>query len=665
MADGKAVGGDSAQRPFPKICAVHSVARVFLWHGPQRPRLSSLSTNRLFLYESRKNFLHWVNLAALLTIPQRTWQRAIPTLSIAEPSPPSLCQRFQCLVFATLPDTLYQQSLLLLPPSSLLLLLTFFPARAVCSLWPTHCGTHPPQSNMSDADAYLSLDHMPSEIIWDIARYLMADATISGFVDVWYLAATCRSMSAALLDDDAMWASHVRASFPEPFCSMHSDPHAFGERWMRVYARLTRLTDQDHSDNNAFPARQETGLIYVPARPCGAPDRSATILPQTVYESALVTKSLLACGRIVDDQLEGYGALCAAQHNTRDDGTRDTGPSSHIPVVLLEGVFRGDRLHGRGILRRERYAPTHDEAHGARKHKRRQAIYMHSQLSPLCRCAECTDTLFVQRGPDGPYKYNRLHSLPPCTHANRVCRISKRGAEVYCCRCAVRWCPECRLKGCRRECVDPARACASCTARLHARAAKHFLARLDGFDGMWDGGMPHGDGKAVFEHGTRYDGPWHRGLPHGRGLVDGVERQWFMGTLLPRARLEYTTENSSSTTAVYEGDVRPRGLSVGSLSSVESVPHFDDANFSSALARLPWKDYARHGHGTMRYANGSVFEGEWSDDARRRGRMSHPGGLVFDGTWEKDGSGAGTVSWPDGRVATDALWDAAGRVQSQ
>lgn len=29
MADGKAVGGDSAQRPFPKICAVHSVARVF------------------------------------------------------------------------------------------------------------------------------------------------------------------------------------------------------------------------------------------------------------------------------------------------------------------------------------------------------------------------------------------------------------------------------------------------------------------------------------------------------------------------------------------------------------------------------------------------------------------------------------------------------------
>ncbi|AVK76808.1 Morn repeat incomplete domain containing protein [Pandoravirus macleodensis] len=519
---------------------------------------------------------------------------------------------------------------------------------------------------MSDADAYLSLDHMPSEIIWSIARYLMADATIGGFVDTWYLATTCRALSAALLDDDAMWASHVRLSFPEPFCSMHSDPHAFGERWMRVYARLTRLAGQDHGDGNAVRVRQETGLVYVPVRPCGAPQRSTTILQDTVYESALVTKSLLACGKIVNDQLEGYGVLCAAQHNTRDDGTRDTGASSHIPVVLLEGVFRGDRLHGRGILRRERYAPARDEVHDACKHKRRQAIYTPTKFSALCRCTECMGTLFVQNVPDGPYKYNnRLNSFSRvlCIHANWFGRCAQHEGQPYCCQCAARWCPKCRLRYCRQECTDPARACASCTTHLHARAAKHFLARLDTFDGMWDDGMPHGNGKAVFEHGTRYDGPWHRGLPHGRGLVDGVERQWFMGTLLPRARLEYPTANS--TVSVYEGDVKPRGLSVGSLSSMESVPHLDDANCSSTLARLSWKDYARHGHGTMRYANGSVFEGEWIGDARHRGRMFHPSGPVFDGAWEKDGSGFGTVSWPDGRIDTGALWDAMGRVQLQ
>lgn len=523
---------------------------------------------------------------------------------------------------------------------------------------------------MSDAVEHLSLDHMPSEIVWSIARYLMADATIEGFVDMWYLATTCRSLSAALLDDDAMWASHVRVSFPEPFCYMHSDPHAFGERWMRVYARLARLTCQGRDDgDDTLPVRPETGLAYVSVRPSGAPHRPTTSPQKTAYESALVTNSLLACGKIVDGQLEGYGALCAAQHSTRDDGTRDREPSSHIPVVILEGLFRGDRLHGRGILRRERYAPTQSEDHDAHKHTRRQAIYRPLRRSPLCRCNECMGSLFMQCGPD-PYEFDiKKFDEPVCAYVGTFGRCVRCAApanhpQTYCCRCAARWCPECRLQDCRQECTDPARACASCIARLHARAASHFLARLDAFDGTWEDGMPHGDGKAVFEDGTRYDGPWHRGLPHGRGSVDGVECQLFMGTLLPRARLEYPTKDSRAA-AVYEGDVRPRGLSVGSLSSMGTVPRFGAVDCASTLARLPWREYARHGRGTMRYVDGSIFEGEWVGDARHRGRMLHPTGAVFDGAWEKDGSGTGTVSWPGGRTDTGASWDAMGRLQQR
>ncbi|WBR14293.1 Morn repeat protein [Pandoravirus kuranda] len=506
----------------------------------------------------------------------------------------------------------------------------------------------------SDTSDHLSIEHMPNEIIWSVARYLMAGATIRGFVDMWHLATTCRSLAAALLDDDAMWASHVRASFPEPFSYMHSDPHAFGERWMRVYARLTRLVDQDRDrGGDAIPICPETGLVYVPVHLCGAPHSpAASRLQNTVYESAFVTDCLLACGTIVNDQLEGYGALCAAQHTTHAHGTRDTGPTSHIPVVLLEGIFRGDRLHGRGILRREQYAPPQDEPYDARGNRRRQAIHRPHKCSALCRCTECMGDVFVQHDSDS------LFGGLPCSHGKWITRCDSR----HCCKCAVRWCKACRLRDCRQKCTDPARACASCTARLHARAAKHFLARLDAFDGTWDDGMPHGYGKAVFQHGVRYDGPWHRGLPHGRGLVDGVERQWFMGTLLPCARLDYPTRDGRAT-AVYEGDVKPRQLTVGSLCMVEAVPHFDDLNRSSTLRRLSWKEYARHGHGTMHYVDGSIFQGDWIGDARRRGRMLHPNGLVLEGTWERGGSGTGTVSWPDGRTDTGASWDAVGRVQ--
>jgi len=65
-----------------------------------------------------------------------------------------------------------------------------------------------------------------------------------------------------------------------------------------------------------------------------------------------------------------------------------------------------------------------------------------------------------------------------------------------------------------------------------------------------------------------------------------------------------------------------------------------------------WQDGSIHGQGTMIYADGRVYKGEYKDYARTYGTMEWPEGHKYKGEWRKDGEyphGLGTFTFSDGR----------------
>lgn len=473
----------------------------------------------------------------------------------------------------------------------------------------------------TNSQSSATLVDLPQEVVWRIVVALL-DGSATGIDNAASLAATCAAMASVLMDDDTMWRVLVRRHFSRALADLHTAPTKFGVRWMRIYARLSRTASHVVA---LSPAHQET--TYRP-----------------VCEGILASGDL-ACGRFAMGRLAGYGVVCAAQHNqspaerVRCASARPTS----LPVVFMEGHFADDLLDGRGILRRGEWSLRDSEGVAP------------TPLSPrtrstTCRCMPC-----------------RTHNAPlrrrdiGCTH-----KRGRRGSQ---------WCHRCRFDGCACDtCREP---CAACAERLRACATRRFISRLETFDGCWARGAPHGHAIALFECGTTYEGLWSRGLPHGRGLVNGSRhRQWFHGVLLPRGRLVYghvTRAAAAVETMVvaYQGDIKPRDLTVGMALAADTPLVLDrdgaedhgggDGNAISPLVDYPYKGYARHGHGQMRYADGAVFEGEWVGDVRHRGALTRADGVVLDGAWH-DGGGSGTVCWPDGRRDPQGSWDASGRL---
>ncbi|AGO82166.2 Morn repeat incomplete domain containing protein [Pandoravirus dulcis] len=476
----------------------------------------------------------------------------------------------------------------------------------------------------TDGRSSAGLVDLPQEVVWRIVVALL-DGSAAGIDDAASLAATCAAMASVLMDDDAMWRVLVRRHFSARLADLHTAPTEFGVRWMRIYARLSRTASHAVA---LGPTHQEPTY-------------------RAVCEGILASDDL-ACGRFAMGRLSGYGSVCTAQHD-QSLAERVHCPSARptrLAVVFMEGHFTDDLLDGRGILRRGEWPPCDSEGIAP-------APPNPTVRSTTCRCMAC-----------------RTHNAP--------LRRRDIGCEHECSRGGCHWCHWCRFDGC--TCDTRGEPCSTCTERLRACAARRFISRLETFDGCWARGVPHGHAIALFECGTTYEGPWWRGLPHGRGLVNGARhRQWFHGVLLPRGRLVYghvaraavTTATTETMVVAYQGDIKPRSLTVGMALATDTPLVLDrddgedhdggDGSTISPLVDYPYKAYARHGHGRMRYADGAVFEGEWIEDARHRGALTRADGVVLDGAWH-GGGGSGTVCWPDGRRDPQGAWDASGRL---
>ncbi|AGO83673.1 Morn repeat incomplete domain containing protein [Pandoravirus salinus] len=462
-------------------------------------------------------------------------------------------------------------------------------------------------------DVSCGLVDMPHEVVWRVVGALLSRDAVSGVNDAASLAATCRTMAAVVVDDDAMWRVLVRRDFGSDWADLHTMPAAFGVRWMRVYARVSRTAT--YAINEAATGHNGGTPAY-----------------KLSCEGLLVSGDVV-CGRLAMGRLNGYGVVCAAQHDT--GRSPDVADPLGVPAVFMEGHFKDDLLDGRGILRRGRWP-----LEGARRGVATALVAR--KLSVTCPCPSCRKHYASQA---------QRHTHVGCSCERATSRRKQCGRHRF-------GNGDCTCDAHGRE------PCAPCIERMHVGAVARFLSHLESFDGQWARGAPHGHAIARFECGTTYEGPWSRGLPHGRGLVNGAHhRQWFHGVLLPRCRLAYgwSTTGASPTPVVYEGDIKPRGLTLATAFVRASPTAFADGSDRERSGdHYVYREYARHGRGRMHYATGSVFEGEWADDVRCRGTLTHPDSVVVDGVWLVDG-GSGTIRWPDGQCDPCAAWDASGR----
>ena len=74
-----------------------------------------------------------------------------------------------------------------------------------------------------------------------------------------------------------------------------------------------------------------------------------------------------------------------------------------------------------------------------------------------------------------------------------------------------------------------------------------------------------------------------------------------------------------------------------------------DAVCRRRRARGPWKADLREGRGTLLYADGGVFEGHWRRICPRGAARLCANGEVYEGEWSA-GDGCGTLWFRDGRV---------------
>jgi hypothetical protein len=152
-----------------------------------------------------------------------------------------------------------------------------------------------------------------------------------------------------------------------------------------------------------------------------------------------------------------------------------------------------------------------------------------------------------------------------------------------------------------------------------------------------------------------YEGQTVNGLPHGQGVVTFMEGKWKgcvyrgdfehgvmsgTGTLTREGVYEYTGEWKEDGVQDCVGEMRYLS---GKFAGCVYEGAFISTSFRDSAASLG----RRHGHGTMRYANGDVYTGEWMTGfPSGRGEIAYSGGVKYAGQWNNGSKGYGVTTLP-------------------
>eukprot|EP01125_Pyxidicula_operculata_P003385 TRINITY_DN1407_c0_g1_i5.p1 TRINITY_DN1407_c0_g1~~TRINITY_DN1407_c0_g1_i5.p1 ORF type:complete len:910 (+),score=111.45 TRINITY_DN1407_c0_g1_i5:24-2732(+) len=172
------------------------------------------------------------------------------------------------------------------------------------------------------------------------------------------------------------------------------------------------------------------------------------------------------------------------------------------------------------------------------------------------------------------------------------------------------------------------------------------------YKGEWFGGMYHGFGVLLAPNGDSYKGNWSEGKKYGQGTMVYADGSKYDGFWLNNQR--HGTGRLDATSLGPARGFIYDGLWAEGVESGEGVKIYCDSTIYSGS----WKDGKPHGHGEMtfnlklstyekyigewyhgkmqgkgelRWANGSIFRGQFKDDQMYSGQLEYPNGTMFEG----------------------------------
>lgn len=166
------------------------------------------------------------------------------------------------------------------------------------------------------------------------------------------------------------------------------------------------------------------------------------------------------------------------------------------------------------------------------------------------------------------------------------------------------------------------------------------------YTGAWKNNKRHGKGTVIYQNGDKYEGDWENGVRHGLGTlwiyVDGKYVVRFNGSWFkdkPSGAGVFFGEEGE----LYEGDFK-NGKRCGRGKQTIGGRAID--SFGGTVYEGEWMDDAKNGRGTLTKPNGDVFEGNWKDNMKHgHGTYYYmEKGMRYDGVWEEDIPKCGTYS---------------------
>lgn len=183
------------------------------------------------------------------------------------------------------------------------------------------------------------------------------------------------------------------------------------------------------------------------------------------------------------------------------------------------------------------------------------------------------------------------------------------------------------------------------------------------YDGECKSHRPHGHGTYVYASGARREGQWDYGRACGEGAETYDNGDVFVGKWTGGGPYDGTTYIWSNGQR-YDGEFNSKSQSHGRGSMVyANGRHYEgqwlkDHRHGHGIMTYPdgtryegqWREGLWHGHGAVAYADGSRYEGQWVNDKRHGpGVMVYADGRRYEGQWS-DGErhGNGVMIYADG-----------------
>lgn len=159
------------------------------------------------------------------------------------------------------------------------------------------------------------------------------------------------------------------------------------------------------------------------------------------------------------------------------------------------------------------------------------------------------------------------------------------------------------------------------------------------YEGNWQRGQFHGKGTLVHPSGKKYDGQWQYGLKHGSGTLIRVNGDNYVGEW---------ANNKVGHNIYYQYILIPRNLNIWAFLNPDLTAFFlqrhgqgtlDQTNSDGTIYSGTFFEGKYDGNGTVKYRDGSKYEGLWRTGERHgKGTFYFYGSssLKYTGEWARD-----------------------------